>query len=147
MESRIAQCNISENRTKHTLRGFHYQDMPGQEAKTILCVRGSIYDIVVDVRADSPTYLKWISFELTADNRYSLHVPKGCANAYLTLSNDAWILYFHSESYSSQCEKGIRFDDPLFSFKWPTAPEFMSEKDKMRPDFKPVSSGIKGGRI
>ena len=93
----IKQTNISENRKMNTLRGFHFQYPPHGENKVISCIKGRIYDIVVDLREKSETYLKWQSFELTEENRFSLYVPIGCANAYLTLQDNTWILYYHSE--------------------------------------------------
>jgi len=133
----IKQCNVSENRHRHTLRGFHYQRPPYSEGKMLSCFKGSIYDIVVDLRPESPTYLRWIAVELTEENRLSLYVPPGCANAYLTLDDDTWILYYHSEFYSPGAESGIRYDDLFFQFKWPADPVIISEKDQSYPAFIP----------
>ena len=131
----IKQCNLSENRKKHTLRGFHFQLPPHGEEKVISCIKGSAYDIVVDLREESKTYLKWQSFELTEENRLSLYVPIGCANAYLTLQDSTWILYYHSEFYASGGEGGIRYNDPLFNFHWPAEPQVISDKDRNIPNF------------
>ena len=131
----IKQTNISENKKKYTLRGFHYQYYPKGENKVISCVKGHIYDIVVDLRKKSKTYLKWQSFNISDENRISLYVPKGCANAFLTLEDNTRILYYHSEYYSSDSEGGIRFNDPLFKFSWPTEPKIISNKDFNIPDF------------
>lgn len=131
----IKQTNISENRRKYTLRGFHYQLPPHGENKLISCIKGSIYDIVVDARPNSPTFCKWIQMELSEENRLSLLVPDGCANAYLTLENHTWILYFHSEFYFPSAELGIRYNDPIFNFKWPAEPSVISDKDKSIPLF------------
>ena len=133
----IKQCNISENRQKHTLRGFHFQLPPHGENKVISCIKGSIYDIVVDLRKDSQTYMEWQSFEFTEEKRLSLYVPIGCANAYLTLENYTWILYYHSEFFNMNAECKIRYNDPVFQFAWPAAPEVISEKDLNIPDFIP----------
>jgi dTDP-4-dehydrorhamnose 3,5-epimerase len=135
--STIKQCNVSENKHKHTLRGLHYQVPPFGEGKTLSCFRGSIYDIVVDVRPQSPTYLQWISTVLSIENKKSLHVPPGCANAFLTLEDNCLIYYFCSESYHPDAERGIRYDDPLFQFEWPSPPAHISRKDKSHPDFVP----------
>lgn len=131
----IKQTNVSENRRKHTLRGFHFQLPPHSESKVISCIKGSIYDIVVDLREESKTYLQWKSFELTEENRLSLYVPIGCANAYLTLQDNSWILYYHSEFYAPGGEGGIRYNDPLFKFNWPAEPKVISPKDLNLSDF------------
>jgi len=125
----IKQTNVSENREKHTLRGFHFQLPPHGENKVLSCVKGSIYDIVVDLRKESKTYLQWQSFELTEKNRLSLYVPTGCANAYLTLEKNSWILYYHSEFYLPGYEGNIRYNDPYFKFMWPAEPKVISDKD------------------
>lgn len=134
----IKQTNISENKIKQTLRGFHYQHPPHGEAKLISCIKGSIYDIVVDLRPNSTTFCKWIQTELSEENRLSLLVPAGCANAYLTLEDNTWILYLHSNFYTPSSESGIRYNDPFFNFKWPAEPFVISEKDKFFPLFNPV---------
>ena len=131
----VKQCNVSENKKRHTLRGFHYQLPPYGENKVISCIKGAIYDIVVDLRKESKTYLKWHSFELTEENRLSLYVPIGCANAYLTKEDNTWILYYHSEFFFPRAEGGIRYNDPFFKFKWPAEPKIISEKDLNIPDF------------
>ncbi len=132
----IKQTNISENIKKHTLRGFHFQYPPYGENKVISCIKGSIYDIVVDLREESETYLQWQHFELTEKNRLSIYVPIGCANAYITLSDNTWILYYHSEFYMPRDEGGIRYNDPFFKFYWPAEPEVISEKDLCIPDWQ-----------
>ncbi len=135
----IKQTNVSENRKKHTLRGFHFQSPPHGENKVISCIKGSIYDIVVDLRKKSKTHLQWQSFELTEENRLSLYVPIGCANAYLSLQDNTWILYYHSEFYTPGAENGIRYNDLFFKFKWPAEPKVISDKDLNLPDFTPNS--------
>ena len=139
----IQQCNVSENLNAYTLRGFHYQLPPHAESKTLTCFRGKMYDIVVDLRVESPTYLKWIGIELTSDNRKSLHVPAGCANAFLTLEDDTLIYYFCSRSYKPELELGIRYNDPSFKFIWPAEPKFISTKDMNHPDYKPSDTKAK----
>lgn len=132
----VKQANVSENRFAHTLRGFHYQLAPFEEGKTLSCLRGSIYDIVVDLRRDSPTYKKWIALELNGSNRRAVHIPPGCANAFLTLEDDCLIHYYCSEAYNPQAERGIRYNDPSFDFSWPAEPKVISDKDKSHPDFR-----------
>ena len=116
---KIKQANISENKHTQTLRGFHYQIPPHGEAKIISCVQGEIHNIVIDMRKNSKTYMKWQSFFLSEKNRLGLLVPKGCANAYLTLKKKTWVLYLHSNFYKPGFEKSIRYDDPKFNFDWP----------------------------
>jgi len=136
LEPNLKQANISENKFAYTLRGFHYQVKPYQEAKTLSCLQGKIYDIVVDLRPDSLTFMQWISVELSGLNRKSLHIAPGCANAFLTLDDNTMLHYYHSELYTPGYERGIRYNDPAFGFEWPTDPRFMSEKDKNHPNFK-----------
>lgn len=131
----IKQSNISENNMKFTLRGLHFQKKPHGESKIISCIKGSAYDIIVDLRADSPTYCKWISVELSEINRLSILVPDGCANAFLTLSDNTWMLYLHSGFYIPGFEGGIRYNDPHFNFEWPNEPKVISERDKNIPLF------------
>ena len=135
LTAEICQSNIAENKNRYTLRGFHYQLSPYEEAKTFSCLAGSIYDIVVDLRVNSATFLQWLSFELNEENRKSLFVPQGCANAFLTLEDNALVHYYSSQFYNSKAERGIRYNDPLFHFEWPTKPQVVSEKDLGFPDF------------
>ena len=131
----VTQCSISENTHRHTLRGFHYQREPFGEAKTLSCLKGSIYNVVVDLRPVSPSFRQWLAVELSAANRKSLHVPAGCANAFLTLENHSLIHYYCAESYHPEAGAGIRYNDPQFEFFWPAKPAFISEKDRNWPDF------------
>jgi dTDP-4-dehydrorhamnose 3,5-epimerase len=132
----VKQSNVSENQSKYTLRGFHYQTPPFGEGKTLSCLKGRIYDIVVDVRPESPTYKQWISFELTAENRCSIHIPPGCANAFMTLEDNCLIHYYCSQPYTPNAERGIRYDDPAFEFKWPHKPIAISSKDLNHPNYQ-----------
>jgi dTDP-4-dehydrorhamnose 3,5-epimerase len=138
LPQQVLQANISENNLAYTLRGFHYQKNPFSEAKTLSCLRGNIYDIVVDLRTESTTYMKWISINLNSENRKSIHIPQGCANAFLTLEEKCIIHYYCSQRYNSEFEKGIRYNDPAFNFKWPKNPAVISEKDLNFPDFEPI---------
>ena len=131
----VQQCNVSENIHKGTLRGFHYQTGRSAEAKTLSCVKGKIFDIVVDLRPNSKTFKKWIGVELNEDNRISVHIPKGCANAFLTLKNNTISHYYCSNKYDPKKEKGIRYNDPAFKFRWPTDIKHISEKDKSHFNF------------
>ena len=133
----VEQCNVSENKFKYTLRGFHYQVAPHGEGKTLSCFKGSMFDVVVDIRPKSKTYLKWIGVELSEANRNSVHVPPGCANAFLTLEDNTVIHYYCSYPYTPEAERGIRYNDPFFKFDWPAKPSIISEKDRNIPDFNP----------
>ena len=134
--SAVSQANISENKFKYTLRGFHYQLSPFGEGKTMTILKGRIYDIIVDLRKESSTYLKWISFELSPDMRTSFHVPPGCANAFLTMEDETLVHYYCSQEYKADAERGIRYNDPLLKFKWPVAePLHISDKDANWPDY------------
>lgn len=131
----MAQGNVSENLHPGTLRGFHYQIPPHQEAKTITCITGAVFDIVLDLRPASATFLKHAVVELSDQNRNSLHVPAGCANAWLSLQPNTVLHYYMSIAYRPAADRGIRYDDPLFRFPWPRKPEVISAKDAGYPDF------------
>ncbi|WP_094606111.1 dTDP-4-dehydrorhamnose 3,5-epimerase [Sporomusa silvacetica DSM 10669] len=127
----IAQMNLSTNRKKGTLRGLHSQSGNAAEDKLVTCVQGAIFDVCVDVRKDSPTYLQWVGETLSEENGFGLYVPKGCAHGYLTLTDDTQVLYLVTQYYTPNTEVGYRFDDPAFGITWPiVAPYIMSEKDK-----------------
>lgn len=125
----IKQINVSENKNIHTLRGFHYQKNPYGEDKIITCIKGSIHNIVIDMRKKSKTFMAWQSFNLSEMNRLALLLPKGCANAYLTLKKRTWILYFHSQYFKPGFEESIKYNDPKFNFDWPKKVKVISKKD------------------
>lgn len=131
----IVQTNISYNKTKGTLRGMHYQVAPHEEAKIVTCVKGAIYDVIIDLRVESSTYCKWFALELSDQNYISLYIPKGFAHGFQTLEDDAVVFYQMSEFYHPECARGIKWDDPLFSIKWPLDVQLMSEKDKKHRTF------------
>lgn len=135
--SHVLQSNVSENTHAFTLRGFHYQTAPHGEGKTLTCLRGSLFDIMVDLRPDSPTFMQWISFELDGENRHSIHIPPGCANAFLTLADETLVYYVVSEYYQPAAERGVRWNDPRFGFRWPREPLHISAKDASWPDYEP----------
>tara|TARA_A100001011_G_C14185095_1_gene788663 strand:- start:66 stop:590 length:525 start_codon:yes stop_codon:yes gene_type:complete len=135
LKSDVLQANVSVNFKKATLRGFHYQKKPYQEDKTMSCISGEIYDIVIDLRKTSKTYLKWLGFKLSEKNKLSIHIPKGCANAFLTLKDNTVVHYYCSQNYNPKYEGGVNYLDPLFKFKWPIKPEIVSKKDKNIPYF------------
>lgn len=131
------QMNLSYNRKKHTLRGFHYQVAPYGEAKLLRCIRGAVHDVMVDMRPDSPSYLRHISVVLSDSNFRMLLVPKGCANAFLTLKDDTEVTYLVSQNYTPAAERGLRWNDPALGVEWPVKePAIISEKDQNWPDFQ-----------
>jgi dTDP-4-dehydrorhamnose 3,5-epimerase len=134
----IAQMNNSLNKYKGTLRGLHYQLAPKAENKIIRCIRGAFFDIVVDLRPDSPTFLKNFSVELSAENRTTLYVPAGCATGLLTLADDTESIYLTTEFYSPEHERGLRYNDPKLGLRWPSEPVVISDKDLKHPDFDPA---------
>lgn len=131
----VVQGNVSENPHQGTLRGFHYQMPPFGEAKTLSCFTGAIHDIIVDLRPDSTTFLKWVAVNLSAADRRSLHIPAGCANAWLTMAPSTTIHYYMSESYQPGLSRGFRYNDPAFGLRWPVEPRIVSARDRGYPDF------------
>lgn len=133
----IAQANMSFNKRKGTLRGMHFQAPPHAEAKLVRCTRGAIYDVIVDLRSDSPTHSRWVGVELTAENRRMLYVPEGFAHGFQTLQDDTEIFYLVSEFYAPEAEGGVRWDDAAFGIEWPLgAPTEISDKDRAWPDYE-----------
>lgn len=135
----VVQTNISKNRKIHTLRGFHYQAEPFAEDKTLTCIQGNLLAFVIDLRPESDTFLKWISVEVGCKRNMSLHVPKRCANAFLSLDDNTQVLYHMSEFFNPEAARGIRYNDPFFDLKWPAEPKVISDKDLCYPDFDPAS--------
>lgn len=133
--SDFCQANLSENPHPYTLRGFHYQVPPYAEAKTLSCLSGELYDVVVDLREESETFMRWISVKLSPSKRISLHIPKGCANAFMTMAPETVVHYYCSDAYHPCAERGIRYNDPAFNFEWPHNPQKVSSKDLGHPDF------------
>jgi len=136
LNPKIAQCNVSLNKRKGTLRGLHYQEAPYQEAKLVRCTRGAIYDVAVDLRRDSPTLRQWTAATLTAENRHMLYIPEGCGHGFLTLEDDSEIFYQMSEFYAPGCGRGVRWNDPAFGIAWPGEIAVISERDRTYPDFQ-----------
>jgi dTDP-4-dehydrorhamnose 3,5-epimerase len=139
LETTIAQAGISTNRRRGTLRGLHLQVPPFAQAKTLYATRGAVFDVVVDLRAESPTYLQWVGVELTADNGRALYVPPGLAHGYQTLTDDAAVMYFVSAPYAPAAERGVRWNDPAFAIVWPIdPPSIVHPRDAGFPDFAPA---------
>ena len=131
-----AQCNVSFNRSRGTLRGMHFQRAPHAEAKLVRCTRGSIYDVIVDLRKDSPSYLKWFAATLSADNHRALFIPEGVAHGFQALEDSAEVFYQMSAFYHPDAAAGVRWNDPAFRIEWPVAPPIVSARDAGYPDFK-----------
>lgn len=135
----LAQCSVSFNERRGTLRGMHYQAAPHAEAKLVRCTRGALWDVVVDLRPDSPTFRQWFGAELTADNRRMLYVPEGFAHGFQTLEDETEVFYQISVPYVPGAGRGVRWDDPAFGIQWPHADErVMSDRDRGYPDFDPA---------
>lgn len=132
----VLQANISGSTKKGTLRGLHYQTAPMAEVKFIRCMKGAVFDVLVDVRPDSPTFKKWYGIELSVDNQKAVYIPEGFAHGHQTLQFDSQIMYMVSQVYSPEHERGIRYNDPAIGVLWPLVPTVMSGKDKAWPDFK-----------
>lgn len=133
----VVQANLSYNHKKGTLRGMHYQLPPAAETKLVRCTAGGIYDVIIDLRPDSPSYLQHFGVELTAQNRKALYVPEMFAHAYLTLTDGAEVVYQVGEFYTPGHERGVRYDDPRFNIQWPVPIEVISDKDASWPRFNP----------
>jgi dTDP-4-dehydrorhamnose 3,5-epimerase len=135
LNTRIAQCNVSYNRRRATLRGMHFQIAPHQEAKLVRCVRGALIDVILDLRPDSPTYKKWEAFELTQENGAAVYIPEGCAHGFQTLVDDTEVHYQISEYYAPDSARGVRWNDPAFAIVWPLPNPILSPRDAAYPDF------------
>jgi dTDP-4-dehydrorhamnose 3,5-epimerase len=135
LSSRMVQVNNSLSRAKGTLRGMHYQLAPKAETKVLRCVRGSLFDVILDIRRGSPTFGKAFGVELSAANRKMIYVPKGFAHGFMTLEDDAEALYFVDEFYGADVERCIRWNDPRFNISWPQQPTVISDKDRNQKDF------------
>ena len=136
LETLLAQANISLSKQKGTLRGMHYQVSPYEETKVVRCSRGALYDVIIDLRPDSPTFMQWTGVELSADNYRMLYVPRGFAHGFITLEDNTEASYQVSEFYTPGAEQGIRYNDPAFGIEWPLEIQVISEKDGNWPDYK-----------
>ncbi|MFF2018102.1 dTDP-4-dehydrorhamnose 3,5-epimerase [Paenibacillus sp. NPDC058177] len=126
LEASFVQCNISYNKYKGTLRGLHYQSFPYEETKLVRCTKGSIYDVIVDIRPNSPTYKQWFGIELSETNYKMLYIPKGFAHGFQTLSDDTEVFYQMGQVYKEEYARGLKWDDPVFNITWPK-----EEKDRI----------------
>lgn len=126
----FSQINLSETRGRATLRGMHYQMPPAAEAKLIRCLRGRVFDVAVDLRAGSPTFLRWHALELGEDNDRAIFIPEGFAHGFQTLTDDVQLLYMHTTPWTPACEAGIRYDDPRLAIEWPLPAATVSDRDR-----------------
>ena len=136
--SQFVQANLTYSPERGTLRGLHYQIAPHQEVKLVRCTRGAIYDVIVDLRPESPTYKEWLAVELTADNHKMNYIPAGFAHGYQILMDDTEVFYQVGQFYAPEYERGARWNDPAFGIEWPiTNSMTLSDKDKNWPDYQP----------
>jgi dTDP-4-dehydrorhamnose 3,5-epimerase len=138
LETRVAQCSTSFNRKKGTLRGLHFQADPFTETKIVRCTSGSMYDVIVDLRPGSPSFMRHFAVILTPANRRMVYVPAGLAHGFQTLEDDTEVLYQISGFYSPDHSRGVRWDDPAFGIQWPPADRIIAERDRSYPDFQPA---------
>jgi len=131
----VAQCNVSFNKRKGTLRGMHYQVPPSAEAKLIRCTAGAIFDVIIDLRESSATFRQHVAVELSAGTGKMLYVPEGCAHGFQTLVDDTEVFYQMSHAYAPESARGVRWDDPAFGIEWPAAERILHERDRNYPEF------------
>jgi dTDP-4-dehydrorhamnose 3,5-epimerase len=139
LNPRVAQVNAALTLRKGSLRGLHLQRAPRQEVKIVRCTRGALFDVILDLRQESPTYKRWVGVELTADNRRMVYVPEGCAHGYQTLVDSTEMCYQTSEFYAPELARGVRFDDPAFRIAWPLPVTSISSDDRSWPDYQEPS--------
>ena len=132
----VAQANIGHSRLRGTLRGLHYQTPPFAEAKLVRCTRGSVYDVMIDLRPGSPTFMRWVGFELSAAGHRMLYVPEGFAHGHQALEDESEVFYLVSQPFAPEHERGVRWNDPAFGIGWPIADPILSPKDRAFPDFE-----------
>jgi len=141
LDAGLVQCSVSFNKKRGTLRGMHFQASPDEEIKIVRCTRGAVHDVVLDLRAGSPTFGRWFAADLTADNRSALYVPAGMAHGFQTLVDNAEVLYQMSEFHRPESARGVRWNDPAFAIAWPSvAKRTMSQRDRSYPDFHPAET-------
>lgn len=142
LETRFVQINNSSSAKRGTLRGMHFQLPPEGEVKVVRCIKGSLYDVIVDLRPDSPTFKQWFGAELSAENRRMMYVPRGFAHGFITLSDDTEAFYLVSAFYAPKEERGLRYNDPAIGIEWPITPTEISEKDQNWPDLGAEFHGL-----
>jgi dTDP-4-dehydrorhamnose 3,5-epimerase len=141
LDSSMVECSISFNWKRGTLRGMHYQAAPHGQVKIVRCTKGAIYDVIIDLRAASPTFKQWVGVELTAENHSMLYVPKGFAHGFQTLEDASEVFYQMSEVYAPESGRGVRWNDPAFKIAWPEPVSLVNERDGTYPDVNPDAPG------
>lgn len=136
LDDRLVQCNTSWNRHNGTLRGMHYQTLPGAETKLVRCLRGALLDVIVDLRPKSPTFMRWHGVELSQSDPRMLYIPMGFAHGFMTLADDTEILYFMSDYHAPTLARGFRWNDPRIGIQWPLTPHMLSDRDAAYPDLQ-----------
>lgn len=137
LREEFVQCSISYNEVAGTLRGLHFQVAPHQEAKLVRCTSGEIFDVLLDLRPESPQFRRWIGLELSAQNRHMVYVPEGVAHGFISLTDNTEVLYQISTFYEPAAARGVRWNDPAFGIQWPRHPRVLSVRDSTYPDFQP----------
>ena len=135
LDPTVVQCNVSVNQRKGTVRGMHWQAAPHEEIKLVRCTGGAMYDVVLDLRPDSPTFKKHVGVELTRENRFALYIPAGCAHGFQTLEDETEVFYQMSEFYYPESARGVRWNDPSFDISWPLPISIIADKDLAFADF------------
>ena len=138
LERKICQINLSMTREKGSIRGMHYQIKPFQECKLIRCLKGKVWDVVIDLRKDSKTYKQWISIELCSSKNNAIFIPEGCAHGFQSLKDNCELLYIHSNNYNPSFERGIRWDDSSINISWPLELSQISDRDGNLPFFEEI---------
>lgn len=136
LNPRLEQASLSFNRIKGTVRGMHFQAAPHAEAKLVRCQAGSIFDVVLDLRRDSPAYLRWDAATISAEDRRMVYIPEGCAHGFQTLTDGAEVFYLLSEGFAPASARGARWDDPAFAIRWPGPATCISDRDRAFPDWE-----------
>jgi len=136
LNPRVAQANIGFTPRQGGLRGLHYQVAPRPEVKVVRCTMGALFDVILDLRPESPSYKQWVGVELTAENRRMVYVPEGCAHGYQALVDDTEMCYLTSEFYAPDLARGVRYDDPAFAIRWPLPVTSISDADRSWPDYR-----------
>jgi len=136
LSAELAQCSLSYNAKKGTLRGLHFQAAPYREAKLVRCTQGAIFDVALDLRADSPAFKRWTAATLSAADRNMFYIPEGCAHGFLTLEDSTEVFYQISQVYDAGSARGVRWNDPAFGIEWPAGVEVISQRDRGYPDFR-----------
>jgi dTDP-4-dehydrorhamnose 3,5-epimerase len=147
LDTALVQCNLSFNTRQGTVRGMHYQQAPCAETKLVRCISGALYDVIIDLRPESSTFLQWLGVTLSAENRTMLYIPKGFAHGFQTLADNTEVFYQMSNYYAPTYARGLRWNDPHFAIEWPLAVTVISARDQNYPDFQVTAYGPAEGLL